>query len=448
MIDEPPAETSSVRFFTSAALRPHEEVAGEMVHWLPRWITVEYTGKRPVCGVWQSAKGQRRVCWYARKPGEELVRAHLERYGDEPFWIIDLSTPDGPLTVIECERDGSARALRTWTFDEWHMPVREEERSPEGFVVMTREYDCVHTGVVVGLTEQRPGLPDVAHARPIRFPVPELAGEPYPCGRTITNDGPRLIEAIAQNQYQGRFYSAYQDGTTWKRGIATISTSRYAWPREIDRIVAFDAQDVAPLVKAGELVPRWRGNYPMFGVVEALPEGRSLDAIVPDGPLELAEALSIAVQLAGVARRAHAEGLRLGAFRPELVYLHREETRWALSGVVPRGQAVIDATYSGEGIRVPPVFPCDFSSANDTEGLATLLWYALTGGHPYVAPAELRERRAWVDYGRGRARRQPWTGPPSIGPLLERVLFESGPSPDFESFVSALVRQQMVLREP
>ncbi|KAB2906921.1 MAG: hypothetical protein F9K40_05705 [Kofleriaceae bacterium] len=447
MREGPHVETTTVRFFTSAALRPHEEVAGEVSQWLPRWIAVEHAGSRPVCGVWQSAKGLRRICWYAREHSSELVQAHLERYGDEPFWIIDVSTPDGPLTIIECERDGRPQARRGWTFDEWYMPVREEERSPDGVLVVTREYDCVHTGVVVGLTERRPGLPDVEHERPIRFPA-ELAGEPYPCGRTITNDGPRLIEPIAQNQFQGRFYAAYQDGPTWKRGIATIATSRYAWPHEIDPIVAFDALDVAPLVKAGELVPRWRGNYPMFGVVEALPEGRTLDDVVAEDPLELEEALRVAIQLAGVARRAHAEGLSLGAIRPELVYLRREETRWTLSGVIPRGQAVIDATYSGEGVRVPPVFPCDFSSANDTRGLAALLWYALTGGHPYVAPADVPERRAWSDHERGRARRQPWTGPPSIGPLLERVLFESGPSPDFESFISALVQQQMVLREP
>ncbi len=437
MRDSDQDETATVRFFTSAALRPEEEVPGEISQWLPRWISVEYEGSRPVCGVWQSAEGQRRICWYAREHSTEIARSHLERYGEEPFWILDVSTPQAALPVIECDHEGRLVARRLWTFDEWRMPVHEEERTPDGGIVLTREYDCVEIGVVVGLTERRPGRPDTEHDRPIRFPIAELAGEPYPCGRRISENGPRLIQPIAQNQYQGRFLAVYQDGTVWKRGIATIATNRYAWPREIDPIVNFDTQDVAPLVKAGALVPRWRGNYPFFGVVEVLPEGHTLDEIVADKPFVLAEALRIAIQLAGVARRAHAKGLQLGALRPELVYLRADESGWTLSAVIPRGQAMIDATYSGEGVRLPHVFAKDFSTKNDTQGLAQLLWFALTGGHPYVAPDEMRNPQAWTAYERGRARRQPWTGPAVVGPLLERAVFESG---DFESFVTEIAR--------
>ena len=53
---------TTVRFFTSAALRKREEVPGEAVDWLPRSITVEYDGDQPVTGVWRSRRGARRVC--------------------------------------------------------------------------------------------------------------------------------------------------------------------------------------------------------------------------------------------------------------------------------------------------------------------------------------------------------------------------------------------------
>ena len=71
---------TAVRFFTSAALRPHEEVAGEVVKWLPRSITVEYDGDHPRTGVWRSEKGARRICWYCVAGQAEIQAMHEERY--------------------------------------------------------------------------------------------------------------------------------------------------------------------------------------------------------------------------------------------------------------------------------------------------------------------------------------------------------------------------------
>ncbi len=440
--------TTTVRFFTSAALRPYEEVTGEIIHWLPRWATVEFEGSRPVTGVWHSVRGRRRICWYTAEHTAALVGEHLERYGDEPFWIVDLSDGHARVRVIECGGDGRPQASRVWEFDDWNMPTREEEHSPDGASRLIRTYKCVMSGVVVGATERRPGRTDIKFERPISYPIPELGGEPFPCGRTITATGARLIASIAQNSFQGRFYAAYREASTWKRGIATISTSRYCWPDEIDPIVNFNAEDLAPLVQTGELQPRWRGNYPFFGVVEVPPEGRSMDEVVAESPLPLDDALSVAIRVAAVAQRAHAAGHELGGIRPELVYVRGDtNSRWSLSGIMHRGQAVIDATHCGEGICVPPVFPFDFSSRNDAHGLAQLLWYALTGGHPHVAPEDFRQRQAWRDHECGKARRQPWTGPAAIGRLLESVLFESGSLPRFEPFAAELVQLQAAISE-
>ncbi len=57
-----------------------------------------------------------------------------------------------------------------------------------------------------------------------------------------------------------------------------------------------------------------------------------------------------------------------------------------------------------------------------------------------VSAASIRQSQAWSDYEYGRAKRQSWNGPSIVGPLLERVMFESGDSPDFEAFVAELVR--------
>lgn len=431
------APNANVRFFTSASMRPIEEIAGEVVQWLPRWITVEFEGTRPVTGVWQSAKGRRRICWYAEEYSAELACAHVDRYGDEPFWIVDRTMVEqGRVSVIECDAGGKPEARREWTFDQWFMPTHEEERSLDGATLVTRDFDCVQTGLVIGVTERRPGLPVVERDRPIEFPIPELAGEPFLCGSTITDGGPRLIEPIAQNEYQGRFFAVYREGSTWKRGVATIA-SRWGWPTQIDPVVNFRGDHVAPLVKAGELVHPW--SYSFVGVVEALPEGHTLDDVVLGGPLDLTDALTIASQVAAVARRAHEAGHQLGGIRPELTYVRRDHGRWSLSGIMHRGAAVLAVTRSGEAI-LSRVFPYDFSSRNDADGLAKLVWFALTGGHPSVAPRDIRRPEAWSHYEYGRAKRQPWTGPATIGPPLERMVFDSSGAPDFESFVEELVR--------
>jgi hypothetical protein len=111
---------TTVRFFTSAALRRREEVPGEAVDWLPRSITVEYDNNQPVTGVWRSRRGARRVCWYAEQVTPALIAAHEERYGDEPFWVIDraelrdrrVTTCTSATAQVACRRCGRGSSTR------------------------------------------------------------------------------------------------------------------------------------------------------------------------------------------------------------------------------------------------------------------------------------------------------------------------------------------------
>ncbi len=125
---------TAVQFFTSAALRGHEEVDGEIVRWLPRWSVVEYEGRRPVTGVWQSRAGARRVCWYRSADDRlDVHDMHQERYGDEPYWIVIGAAGDGgKIEVEERGADGALGARRSWTFDRDGMPLLEEELEPRG----------------------------------------------------------------------------------------------------------------------------------------------------------------------------------------------------------------------------------------------------------------------------------------------------------------------------
>jgi hypothetical protein len=319
------------------------------------------------------------------------------------------------------------------------MPMAVEEQAPDGTLRVVRTYRSLSDRTVVASTEQLAGESLVEIPRPIDFPCPELAGEPYPCGGTITTGGPRLISSIRQNWYQGRFSAAFHDGVAWRLGLATIATSR-GWPQTMRPILDFRADGVAPMVAYGEMIEPRREGYTVFGVVEELPDGRTLEEVVQEQPLSPADALDIAAQIAAIARRAHAAGHELGGIRPELVYVRQEGTRWSLSAIAHRGQAVIDATYSGEAVRSPDVFVSDFSSLDDAQGLAQLVWYALTGGHPYVARADLQRKEAWSALHRDRASRQVWRGPAALGSVLERVVFDGGDAARFDSLVAGLLR--------
>jgi hypothetical protein len=96
-------------------------------------------------------------------------------------------------------------------------------------------YESTRRGAILEKTEMSQGGTPIVLPRPHAFPIPELAGEPYPCGGTIGAGGPRLIEAIQENQNQGRYYAAYQEGGTWRRGLVTMATTK-GWTAEAQRI--------------------------------------------------------------------------------------------------------------------------------------------------------------------------------------------------------------------
>jgi hypothetical protein len=434
---------STVRFFTSAALRKLEEIAGEAVEYVPRSITVEYDGVEPRCGVWRADGGQRRVCWYASDVSAALIAAHQERYDDEPFWVIDLSGSRARrIVVLACDGAGARLATRTWEFDKDHMPLRERVHTDgrDHAVMVERTYECLDHGVVVHKTEQRPGQPEVTLPRPHRFPIPELAGEPYPCGGTIGRGGPRIVETIQQNQNQGRDYAIYQDGERWRRGLVTRASTR-GW-KSIAPILDFVDPGVAKLVCDGAMLDRRHQNYEQLAVVEELPAGRTLeDVVLERGVLGVEAAVAIALEVGAVALRAHAAGHPLGGIRPELIYVQSVGGRLAMTQIAHRGPALISQYYGGEAILIEPVYAADFSSDNDSAGLAQLVWYLTTGRHPWLAPDDLRWDRSWNEFRHRRRRRQPWTGPAALGPILEAALFAATPTP-LPDLISALARHR------
>lgn len=417
---------TSVRFFTSAALRSREEVDGEIVRWLPRWSVVEFEGGRPVTGVWQSHSGGRRVCWYDSTVGALEVHAmHQERYGDEPYWIvIGAASDSGKIEVEERGADGVLGVRRSWTFDRDGMPVLEEEFNHRGVLRCRRRYQCIPWGVVIGLEEERaPAFAPVDRGRPATFPIPELAGEPYPCGGRL--GAARIVDVISQNVCQGRYRAVVKVDGAWRDGVATLVAMKGGLSGDIQRRLDLVEPLLSEELGRGRLDhPRQRGDA-FRGVLEACPDGESIETIVSRGRIAPVNAVALALQISDLLRRVAGDGRPLGAIRPELVYARPGAGGLTLTGVMHRGPAIASVTYAGEAVLVPPLFETDFSSPDDVAGLAQLVWYMVTCAHAWYAPEDVRWQLAWDDFHEHRRRRQAWIGPPALGPVLEEAIFSA-----------------------
>lgn len=436
---------TTIRFFTTLMLRPGEEVDASIVPWLDRWATVEFDGDRPVTGVWLNKAGARRVCWYGPATDAEWRDAHRERHGEEPCWLLRREVDaEGELgaMVEECDDQLDLVARYVWTFDIVGMPATAQVFDRAGNLVLSQRY--IRSDRVADFVRERRSPSDhETESRLYEIPVPELSAEPFPCGGTIVGAEVRVIGPIAENWLQGRYLSICRWDGAWRPAIATLAfvgDGRLA-PRSI---LSFAGEFVAPLVGEGDVHhPRWPGwDMPLRGVAELLPGGSTVEEIVESAPVDAPDAVRIVSIVGDVARRALESGNDLGGgIRPELIYLRRGATGFELSGMLHRGAAVLAATRRGEAILFPPnSFPCDFSHRDDVTGLAQLLWYMVTGGHPFLAQEDIRWNASWDSFRHQNRRRQPWRGPSGLQPLLERTLFHDGEPPTLAEFLAELRR--------
>jgi hypothetical protein len=417
---------TSIRFFTTLMMRDGEEVPPSVIPWLDKWATIEFDEDRPITAVWQSSRGQRRVCWFASDDRAVLVAAHMERYGEEPFWVVHLPTPGNRQTLV-AEHDDTGVLVQTtvWTFDRMGLAATESVRSPDGALLAARDYECLSDGLVLQLRERvAPGFVEHKRSR-LRGPVvPELCAEPFPCGGTIAGGDVRLLGVIAQNQHQARCRSVHLVDGVWSPSVTTIATvPRSAVPRA-RAVLDLAVEGVAPLVGEGPLLrERSRPGKTYYGIVESALCGETLQARVSSQPLDVHDALAVTIQVSDVVLRAHEAGVSLGGVRPELVMVDQTTSGLSLAGILHRAPALLAMTHHGEAYLIPPIFRSAYHAPDDVYALAQLLWYAATGGHPFLAADHVEWRDEWTHDLRDQRERQPWLGPPSWLSMLERCLF-------------------------
>ena len=418
----------TVRFFTSLMLRTDEEVDGTLAPWLPHVATVEFDAQDPVTAVWQSATGDRRIAWYGSSSTEQRV-AHVERYGDEPCWLLRRHVDANGRLAVDVEEIGAAGEpirRRAWTFDAMGMPATDVETSAGGDVVSSRIYRCLPDGLVTQLRERKAPAFAETVTRRVAAPVPELAAEPFPCGATLAGGTVRLLTTISENAYQGRYRSVAWDGERWASSITTLAATSSSRLAAVRPVLDLADEDLALLVAEGHLeggrVPPGRSPY---GITELVPPGQTVLDAVASGRFEPTVAMRVAVRVAEVARRAQARGTALSALRPELVYVVDRGAGIELSRILHRAPAFLSTAARGEALLWPPAFRSDFGSRDDVQGLAQLLWFMATGTHPFLAPENVTWEDSWTHVLHSLRARQPWRGPAALEPLLTRCLFDA-----------------------
>lgn len=196
-----------------------------------------------------------------------------------------------------------------------------------------------------------------------------------------------LVEVLGHGSL-GTTYRAFDQ--TMQRGVAIkLASERYAYDSQFgQRFMAEVAAagrlshpNVAHVLDAGFLAGR------PFVVME-LVEGKSLRAILADGPLPTDQCAKIAQQLVDALEGAHHQGVVHGDLRPDNVLLDRRgDAKIADFGLV-RAAVATDRTLLGSAIRRTPYIPPEQLPAGpadeqtDLYALGVLLYELLTGATP------------------------------------------------------------------
>ena len=155
-------------------------------------------------------------------------------------------------------------------------------------------------------------------------------------------------------------------------------------------------------------------------IVEAKPEGHHLGE---SGRLTAGEVVRLGLGLCDTIQSWASRFPITQGLRPETVYVTGDHGNRRYSGSTPRAALVLGYgpsywAFPGETYD-PPAANTTIDIALDDAlfTVAMILWFALLGEHPYKLPDRPSiDDNIWED------RRRPFTGPPELGRLFDRVL--------------------------
>ncbi|KAB2911574.1 MAG: hypothetical protein F9K40_00550 [Kofleriaceae bacterium] len=223
----------------------------------------------------------------------------------------------------------------------------------------------------------------------------------------------------------GRWTRGRWRGVRASDGAAVlISTRTVSRPMEMVRRFEYSGPGVAPVLFAGPPdrdAPLVRANKQVdFGVIEMEPHGSPLDTLA--GTVSAADIVRVGLGLADTIALASHAGRILAGIRPEVTYAERGEDGWRFSGVAPAGYNLVRheidegaPAFMPDTYQPPEIWDDERNGRVDVYSLALVLWYLATGTHAY-SHRPSQEENMDLD------RREPWTGPVELGPVLASAL--------------------------
>lgn len=218
-----------------------------------------------------------------------------------------------------------------------------------------------------------------------------------------------ITEHLGGTPDRGRYRA--RDESTKDTVLVTLGTTQTARAAVLRERLALEVAGVAPLLEISDL----KAGY--TGLVENEPSGAP--ALTP--LLDVGSAARLALEIAVILRRAHAQGLTLAGLRPELVYVDDDR----VTGIAPRCEPFL-VTAGEPCYGVPPCFDHFYLApelltapseptgpAADVFSLCAILGHWVAGEHPFAGEG-ISQGIAIMT-----GNRRPWHGDPAVGALID-----------------------------
>ncbi len=239
-------------------------------------------------------------------------------------------------------------------------------------------------------------------------------------GATVAGGAYRLTAWLRGGPDRGMYRGV--DAASGVAVLVTVTAAQRAGHQALSARLGYVLEGVPRLLHIGPLDAA--AGHDSVG--EREPRGAPATELVL--PLDAAVAVGLAGALIDVDERAHAAGVVLAHFHPELLYLeHGLRQRLLVGGLTPRPDAFA-ASAGTAAMHAPPMFTRSYQApevlglaepvpASDVFALCALLAEWVTGQHPFQG-----ETLAAQVVSVGVGRRRPWSGPPSLRSLVDRGL--------------------------
>ena len=246
----------------------------------------------------------------------------------------------------------------------------------------------------------------------------------YPEGLTIAKGRFQLTRLLRGEDRDGLWLATDREAN--REVWVTIRRMR-PMPHHF-KLLTFSAYGIRPPLYVGEPDAYEAGGEYLeradLVFVDEIPKGQTIADV---GRLDMREAAQLGIDLCDVVVdwAAACDGYIYKGLRPETIFVSGATGARRFTGATPRPYLMLGIETNGfecirGGYPSPPFDPPyeELSPAPHDAlfTVALLVWYAVTGIHPFDVPGSSTDSNIWA------GNRHPYDGPAALGPILDRAL--------------------------